>query len=273
MKRSRPKAALGDAPATIIALRALQHELHNALAPVSALAEAARAHPHDKALVDLALRRASESGPRVSQIAARVLEAFLALPGEHAGESGGDRCDVGQVLREIADVRRALRPELRYEVDVLTRTPAAAGADAVAILAMNAILNAEAASPRGGVIRLGCSARNTSGAVDLGDVERAGVEISIEDEGPGIQPTAGQRLAKDRTDVSPASEPAKTSYNSSLKSPADQGPVRGEAGMSKPTGMGLQICRRVAAAVGGRIELHRREAGVGTRVSVWLPAA
>jgi signal transduction histidine kinase len=92
----------------------------------------------------------------------------------------------------------------------------------------------DAALETGGAVRLGWAAAAVGA--------RAGVEVWIEDEGPGLPNTANLFVPFFTT---------------------------------KPggTGIGLLLSRQIAEAHGGNLTLANREGGRGCRATLWLPLA
>jgi signal transduction histidine kinase len=100
---------------------------------------------------------------------------------------------------------------------------------------LNLLENALDASPRGGRVRLTCGAHSE------------GVELAVEDQGPGIPPGDLERIFD---------------------------PFFSTKGPDQGTGLGLSIVDRIVADHGGRVEVEPGGApGRGARFRVLLPAA
>jgi signal transduction histidine kinase len=114
--------------------------------------------------------------------AERLLDAMVDLRrvGEAGGEAG-DACEaVAAVAALLAPRARSLGVSLEPGADA-ELPPTALGPDGLRQVLLNLALNALAASPRGGRVRLAARAA------------RGGVELVIADEGPGL--SAGTRRA------------------------------------------------------------------------------
>lgn len=166
---------------------------------------------------------------------ARALR-LLGLVGEHPLERARAR---GAALAPGVEAVRALLALLPRARGVRLETSLAAGLpelatspDALRQLLLNLVLNAVEASPEGGRVRI--AAQRCPG----------GVELRVEDEGPGVAAPQRARIF----------EPFHTTR---------------AAGHG---GLGLAICRRIAVEAGGSIELLSAEAG-GAVFRVFLPAA
>ncbi|MER2563891.1 MAG: ATP-binding protein [Myxococcaceae bacterium] len=98
---------------------------------------------------------------------------------------------------------------------------------------VNLLLNAGAASPEGGVVRLRLF------------TSTGGAGVSVEDDGPGIPPELRQRVFEPFFTTKPPGE---------------------------GTGLGLSVTRSIIDAHGGRLEFSFPDTG-GTRARVWLTSA
>ncbi len=108
----------------------------------------------------------------------------------------------------------------------------------------NLIDNARSFSPQGGTVHLALR----PATADIAGVPRAGFEVLVEDEGPGIPEHALERIfERFYTD-------------------------RPEQGFGQNSGLGLSISRQIVEAHGGTITAGNR-AGGGARFTVWLPGA
>jgi signal transduction histidine kinase len=168
----------------------------------------------------------------------RRIERLLEAVSQHArppkethaeaiGEVDGALHSVAQ-LATLRAVARGVTVEVEGAESI---APAAIAGDALRQILLNLALNAIEATPRGGYVRL-----TASECVD-------GVEILVEDEGPGIPPELEGRLF----------EPFVSTK-------------------TQPSGLGLAITQRLVEDVGGSITASNREAG-GARFRVTLPLA
>jgi two-component system sensor histidine kinase ChvG len=108
----------------------------------------------------------------------------------------------------------------------------------------NLIDNARSFSPRGGNIRMALRLARMDGDETPW---REGVEIIVDDDGPGIPPEALERIfERFYTD-------------------------RPNQGFGQNSGLGLSIARQIVAAYGGIIEAQNRDDSTGARFRIWLP--
>lgn len=295
----------------MLAVRALQHELNNALAPVAGLAQLARASRHDRELQDLALARAARAGEEASAICQTVLSLFAQLPAP-----GPAIRDARRVVGELVTSRRRLRPDIEYiEVFHVERAPVEA--TGLGMVVLNLLLNAETACRDGGRIEVrlmstgdggltensadihngsmtsynqtrvgrfdggigrqihqeaerldrqraggsghGGQAGHADSSAGVGALDDAGVLVEVIDSGRGM---GGGELAA-----------AMGGVPSDGQSAGGRGGGSGGGGLlSGRQGLGLMICRRLLAAVGGTMAV-RSQPGAGTQVSVWWPSS
>lgn len=167
-----------------------------------------------------------------------------------------------QLLRAVLDLANEVNCEdgVRFSLDIAP--PGEAGAGAYTVLGHdsrlgqvinNLVDNARSFSPQGGGVRLAIRpARGEPRSPDERD-GRPGIEIIVDDDGPGIPAHAFERIfERFYTD-------------------------RPEHGFGQNSGLGLSISRQIVEAHGGVIRaVNRRKPGgdvEGARFSVWLPAA
>lgn len=153
---------------------------------------------------------------------------------------GGQRAapQPGDLSALVEEVLQLMEPSLRHRHIDVTRAlaalpPATMDRDRLKQALLNLIANAADALPGGGTIAV-TTAR---------DGARGTVQVCVEDSGPGFAP---EQLA-----------------------PASNG-----TGSRKPfgLGLGLRLCREIAAEHGGRLELGRSDALGGARATIELPA-
>jgi signal transduction histidine kinase len=214
-------AALGEMSAR------MAHEIRNPLTGLKLHLELLdeRATPADRPT----LRRLLDEVARLELIVASSLSLTRPQPA---------------VLRE-ADIRGALdevlllmEPSLHHRGIELTRAldsapRVAMDRDRLKQAILNLVVNSSDALPDGGTVLATCGH----------DAARGVVTISIEDSGPGIDPTSG-----DGSD--------------------------GMTGSSKPfgLGLGLRVCREIVAEHGGRLVLGRSVSLGGAAATIELPA-
>jgi signal transduction histidine kinase len=168
----------------------------------------------------------------------RRIERLLEAVSQHARPPRAANAEaIGEVdaaLRSVAQLAalRAVARGVTVEVESAEAiAPAAIAGDALRQVLLNLALNAIEATPRGGSVRI--AAREGEG----------GVEIVVEDEGPGIPDELLTRLFAPFVSTK-----------------------------AQPSGLGLAITQRLVEDVGGAITASSRETG-GARFCVTLPLA
>jgi signal transduction histidine kinase len=162
-----------------------------------------------------------------------IVASSLALGGgQRAAPQPGDLVTVGEAVLQL------MEPSLRHRHIDVTRQLAALPSvtmdrDRFKQALLNLVANAADALPGGGTIMVTTARDPTHGTV----------RVSVEDSGAGFPP---EQLA---------------------------GSANG-AGSRKPfgLGLGLRLCREIAAEHGGRLELGRSDALGGARATIELPA-
>ena len=170
--------------------------------------------------------------------------------------------DVVRLLRAVIDLANEVKRDdgVRFTLDVAPSGEAGLGAYTVlghdsrlGQVINNLVDNARSFSPHGGSVRLAVrAARSPSTGPDDRD-GRPGVEIVVDDDGPGIPAHAFERIfERFYTD-------------------------RPEQGFGQNSGLGLSISRQIVEAHGGVIRAVNRPGpggdAAGARFTVWLPAA
>ncbi len=161
----------------------------------------------------------------------RLLDSVIAHARPAAADSSPSA--VGPVLDSVAQLLgyRAAQSGIRIALDSDPTLPGVSiDEDALRQVVLNLALNALEATPEGGAIWL----RSTPAA--------GGVEIAVEDEGPGIPEPLRGRIFEPFFSTRP----------------------------DRPGGLGLSISRRIVEEAGGRIALADR-AGGGTVFRLFLP--
>ncbi len=168
----------------------------------------------------------------------RLVEDLLVLTRVERGtiDVGDEPIQLGRVLARVVASEEAGRPGARFSVLVEPSLPTVIGEDAyVEQILRNLLGNAAKYAGAGMVtIRAGMAAGDDA------------VEIRVEDEGPGIDEAEAEAVFD-------------LFYRSAGTAP-------GVAG----AGIGLFVCRQLAAALGGRIRAERRPAG-GAAFVLTLP--
>jgi signal transduction histidine kinase len=153
---------------------------------------------------------------------------------------GGQRAapQPGDLVAVVEEVLQLMEPSLRHRHIEVTRSlaalpPVTMDRDRLKQALLNLVANAADALPGGGTIAVATARDGGHGTV----------RVCVEDSGPGFPP---EQLA-----------------------PASNG-----TGSRKPfgLGLGLRLCREIAAEHGGRLELGRSDALGGARATIELPA-
>ncbi|MDJ0789211.1 MAG: ATP-binding protein [Myxococcota bacterium] len=221
---------LGELVAEIV------HEIRNPLVSVKTFLQLLPERENDPEFSEGFLEVASDELRRVE----RLLEVVL----EHARPAPGTRQDLrADVTRTFESVTRliahraaeglvTIRTETEPELPSVQLAP-----DSLRQLVLNLVMNALEVSPQQGEVRLRARGSGAQGPED-------GVEIRVEDDGPGIPEALRDRLF----------EPFTTSRTSG-------------AG-----GLGLAICQRIVQDAGGQIAVEEAASG-GACFVLRLPAA
>ena len=168
--------------------------------------------------------------------------------------------DLVRLLRAVVDLANEVKREdgVRFTLDVAPVGDGGPGAYVImghdsrlGQVINNLVDNARSFSPRGGSVRVALRPARAPGIEDAA-TRRAGVEIVVDDDGPGIPAHAFERIfERFYTD-------------------------RPEQGFGQNSGLGLSISRQIVEAHGGVIRAaNRLKSGggvAGARFTVWLPA-
>ena len=209
------------------------HEVNNPLAAIRMEAELL-----GRGSSDPEVGAAASTIVREVDRAARIVRSLLRLA--RRADSTPVRVSINELIRDVAEIRqRVLRAENIEVVTVLEPdSPVVLGlGQELQQVVINLVTNAEHAA-RGGT--------RTPAMVRVTSQERGGwVRLTVDDSGPGVPPAIRHRIF----------DPFFTT----------KGPDEG-------SGLGLSICQRVVAEVGGKIWLEDSDLG-GARFVVELPAA
>jgi len=169
----------------------------------------------------------------------RLVEDLLVLTRVERGslDVGDEPIHLGHVLASVVTSEEARTPGVRFNVLVAPGLPTVAGEDAYLEQIMRNLL-ANAAKYGGEGSSVTVEARRAGGD--------GGVEIRVLDEGPGIDEAETEAV-----------------FDLFYRSPRTAGRVAG-------AGIGLFVCRQLAAAMGGHIHAERAEGG-GASMIVMLP--
>ena len=209
------------------------HEVNNPLAAIRMEAELL-----GRGSSDPEVGAAASTIVREVDRAARIVRSLLRLA--RRADSTPVRVNINELIRDVAEIRqRVLRTE---NIEVVTAleggSPIVLGlGQELQQVVINLVTNAEYAARSG--------TRNPA-MVRVTSQERGGwVRVTVDDSGPGVPPAVRHRIF----------DPFFTT----------KGPDEG-------SGLGLSICQRVVAEVGGKIWLEESDLG-GARFVVELPAA
>jgi len=210
------------------------HELRSPLASIRQTAEVARAHPGALPEGELAEAVLEESG-RMQRLVEQLL--VLTRAGEAAGMHASYDVDLDDLA--LAEARRVRRGGL--EVDTSGIGPGRVRGDGVALgqVVRNLVDNAARHAAR--TVRLAVRERGEDG-------RDPGVELVVEDDGPGIPEAERERV-----------------FDRFVR--LDEARARDAGG----SGLGLAIVREIVIAHGGTVTITSAPAG-GARVVVRLPA-
>ena len=209
------------------------HEVNNPLAAIRMEAELL-----GRGSSDPEVGAAASTIVREVDRAARIVRSLLRLA--RRADSTPVRVNINELIKDVAEIRqRVLRAE---NIEVMTvlepDSPVVLGlGQELQQVVINLVTNAEY-SARGGT--------RSPAMVRVTSQERGGwVRLTVDDSGPGVPPAIRHRIF----------DPFFTT----------KGPDEG-------SGLGLSICQRVVAEVGGKIWLEESDLG-GARFVVELPAA
>ncbi len=209
------------------------HEVNNPLAAIRMEAELL-----GRGSSDPEVGAAASTIVREVDRAARIVRSLLRLA--RRADSTPVRVNINELIRDVAEIRqRVLRAENIEVITVLEPdSPVVLGlGQELQQVVINLVTNAEYAA-RGG--------SRSPAMVRVSSQERGGwVRLTVDDSGPGVPPSIRHRIF----------DPFFTT----------KGPDEG-------SGLGLSICQRVVAEVGGKIWLEDSDLG-GARFVVELPAA
>lgn len=226
-------------------VRVVSHELRTPLAQILLFAETLRlGRTRNDAERDLAIRAIDQEARRLSRLVENVLRFTRIEHGTHALSL--EAVDVQRVVAEVATQFAPLVSDVRIE----TQLPAAsvralADADALRQVLLNLLDNAVKYGPPSQVVRV--ALRGTGSQV----------EISVDDEGPGVADADRERLwhAFERG-------PQRAATEGALRRP--------DAG----TGLGLTIVRTLVEGMDGHVTCTARPDGArGARFLVTLRSA
>lgn len=198
------------------------------------------------------LRLSMESGDRLALMISNLLD--LASMEAGAMEYRLDRVDLAAMVRRLAERYRACLAgrEISVEVEAPAELVAACDADRVEQALENLLENAVRFSPDGGEIRLVATRQDRSppGAEGgIGSTSPEWVALEVRDRGPGVRPEHRERIFERFHQVRTA----------------ERLPGAG-------VGLGLAICREIAAAHRGSVWVEENPGG-GSAFILLLPEA
>jgi signal transduction histidine kinase len=211
------------------------HELKTAVTIVKSSLQLLASRPRTTREYSSGLETCLADCARMEELVQRMLQLARF---ERRQVSGNDRCDLAEVVRDVAAQMQRLA-EIRgvaLAVDAPSSAPVPLGEDACASLLANLMLNAVQHTSAGGSV---------AAAVSAGSA----VSIEIDDTGNGIAPEDLPHLFERFW--------------------------RGDASRARTTGgagLGLSICKAIIDSCGGEIAFSS-QLGKGTHVTVHLPLA
>ncbi|HEV7662119.1 MAG TPA: ATP-binding protein [Chloroflexota bacterium] len=213
------------------------HELRTPLAMLVSRAGMALQHSRSQTEYEEVLRAIRDEGLHMG----RIVNDLLLLARADAGTSLAqtERLDTGEILASVADALRPIAAASGVTLNVLSEAGVQVLGDQTRLtqLMINLVDNALAHTPRGGSIDL--RVRCDAGAA----------LVEVTDTGSGIAPEHLPHV-----------------FKRFYRAPNGHSRERGGAGL------GLALCRSIALAHGGTIDLHS-DAGHGTRAAIRLPLA
>lgn len=218
----------------------IAHEVNNILTPALNYVEIAEADPQHRAHVDRALASCGTALRRAGLVSDAILKLAKGEPRFHVEPPAHDGCIVAdafdQAMLCMARDPEHLGVELHRAID--PRCTAAMTPIAMEQVLLNLLLNAIAATERGGSIRVEARTVCKSHGRDR-------TVISVSDTGCGMEDTHLRRIFEPFVSL-------------------DEDPHR--------TGLGLMICHRMIADAGGTISVQST-VGEGTTFTVDVPEA
>jgi two-component system heavy metal sensor histidine kinase CusS len=211
------------------------HELRTPLAAMRTEVDLALSRPRDSAAYHAALEALDRDLARMTDL----LSALLLLARSDSGRLALDRSafDAAGIIEAVAEHYRPSAAEQSVELRTVAGScPVTADEDLIVQVLTNLVDNALAHTPPGGSVTLGCMSHGDRMA------------LWVEDTGSGI-----------------AAEHLPNVFDRFYR--VDEGRTRNRGG----AGLGLGICRAIAEAHGGSIDITSRP-GSGTRVELTLPS-
>lgn len=232
VERLRDMAAIGELAAMIA------HEVRNIMTPVIAAAQRAKSDSADRGKVMAALDRAAIGGLQAVGVCDAILDLAVSA-GAEAPNAASARVD--HAVRDAVGSLDAAGQRLELELTGDRSVSVALDQRSMVQVLSNLFSNALAAKPDGNV-RVEVRTRVHGPGSTW---NRPNVTIEVQDDGPGIEPGARPTL---------------------FKAFSQSGGSGGRAGL------GLSICRRLLARVGGTINLVDTDTS-GACFRITLPAA
>lgn len=205
------------------------HELRTPLTTILGYAELYRQGGLNDAALPGAMRRIETEAGRMSRLVAELLELARL---DRSGSLRFDRIDLAEVLREVADDARALRPDSAVSLEVPDHLECEADEGRIRQILANLLSNVTEHTPEGTPVTLRLR------------TEDGNAVLEVADGGPGMSDEDLQR-AIDRF-------------------------YRGTRAPGGGSGLGLAIVDAIAVAHGGDVGLESTP-GAGTVVTVRIP--
>lgn len=216
----------------------MAHDFNNLLGAVVGGFDLIRRRPEDPVRV----RSIAESGLAAAERGARLTAQLLAF-------SRAQKIDVRPVIAAAAVegmrdlLSHTLGPQIRLSFELSEgRLPVLSDPVQLEMAVLNLAINARDAMPDGGDLTIRTAARRLSGDHELPDGKY--VELSVADSGTGMPPEVASKVFE---------------------------PFFTTKGVGKGTGLGLSQVYGIAQQAGGTARIAS-QLGIGTTVSLWLPA-
>ncbi len=211
----------------------IAHDIMSPLAGTSAALHVARFGATEQA------KLAIERGERGVQRVRRLVEDLLEFARAGAEAPAATATDLTEVIEDVVTELQPVAEQraVHLRVEVATRERIACSPGVLTSIVSNLVRNA--------ITHMGASATRNVEVRAFADPTRRGVRIEVQDTGPGIPPSVGERVF----------EPF----------------VRGPGTEEKGTGLGLATAKRLVSAHGGRIGFSSRP-GAGTVFWFEMPA-
>ncbi|HYI40665.1 MAG TPA: PAS domain S-box protein [Allosphingosinicella sp.] len=217
------------------------HDFNNLLTPIvgslDMLQRRGLGGERERRLIDGAM----QSAERAKTLVQRLLAFARRQPLQPSA------VDVGRIVTGMADLLASTSgPQIRLVVEVPDDLPAAqADPNQLEMALLNLGVNARDAMPDGGTLRITAKAESAGASNPAGLKPGRYVCLSVADTGTGMDEKILARAVE---------------------------PFFSTKGVGKGTGLGLSMAHGLASQLGGGLTIKSRP-GVGTNITIWLPAS